>query len=236
MTQQSRGPIIAPGPASAVPQVGEEQRVNRTSTTARRIRPLVLAAATLAIAMLGSAGIASAAHVQVDPTTLTPPLQPYRVCYLDGQSIRCDTSTPASWANVPVFDLPCGTVYETATRVARSVRYYNLDKLLVERNAEEEINGIWTLSPTGSGPALQIRVNDGWHEHFVIPGDLDSDVERAHGSFLHVISLGNVILDVGIRLEPSDTGHGYFLGENGAAFFEGTDPVKEAILCAALAP
>jgi hypothetical protein len=236
MTRQSRSPIVAPGPASAVPQVGEEQHVNQTSTTARRASRLVLAATMLAIAMLGSAGIASAAHVQVDPTSLTPPLQPYRVCYLDGQSIRCDTSTNASWAIVPAFDLPCGTVYESATRVGRSVRYYNLDKLLVERNAEEEINGSWTLSPTGAGPFLQIRVNDGWHEHFVIPGDLNSDVERAHGSFLHVISLGNVILDVGIRFEPSDTGHGYTFGTAASNIFDGTDPVREAELCAALAP
>jgi hypothetical protein len=147
--------------------------VNPISTTAHRASWLVLAATTLAIAMLGSAGIASAAQVQVDPTSLTPPLQPYRVCYLDGQSIRCDTSGTTTLANVPVFDLPCGTVYETGTDVRRAVRYYNLDKLLVERNAEEEYNGMWTLSPTGGGLSVQLRANDGWHEHFVIPGDLD---------------------------------------------------------------
>jgi hypothetical protein len=203
--------------------------VNRTSTTARRTQPLVLAA-TLAIAMLGSAGIASAAQVQVDPTSLTPPLQPYRVCVLDGQSIRCDTSGTGTVVNSPAFDLPCGTVYETGTDVRRAVRYYNLDKLLVERNAEEEYNGMWTLSPTGGGPSVQLRANDGWHEHFVIPGDLDSDSERAHGSFLHVISFGNVILEVGLYL-PDGTHDGYK-----RVPFDGTDPEAEAKLCAALAP
>jgi hypothetical protein len=217
-------------PRKTEPQVGEEHRVNRTSTSARRIRRLVLVAATLAVVMLGSAGMASAAHVQVDPTSLTPPLQPYRVCYLDGQSIRCDTSGTTTVANSPAFDLPCGTVYETGTDVRRAVRYYNLDKLLVERNAEEEYNGMWTLSPTGGGPSVQLRANDGWHEHFVIPGDLDSDSERAHGSFLHVIAFGNVILDVGLYL-PDGTNDGYT-----QVPFDGTDPEAEAKLCAALAP
>src|SRR5438876_4039554 len=86
-------------PPKTEPQVGEEQRVNRTSTTARRIRRLVLSGATLAIALLGGVGITSAAQVQVDPTSLTPPLQPYRVCYLDGQSIRCDTSGTTTVTN-----------------------------------------------------------------------------------------------------------------------------------------
>lgn len=202
------------------------------SRVARVGRQLVVTATTVAIALLAT-GSVSAAHVRVDPTTLTPPLLPYRVCYLDGESIRCDTSNIDSWANVPIFDLPCGTVYETATDDRRAVRYYNLDKLLYERNAEEELNGTWTLSATGGGPTLQTRASDGWHEHFVVPGDFDSDVERAHGSFLHVF-LGNVILDVGIRLEPTDVGHGYMFGTAESNIFDGTDPFREAELCSAL--
>lgn len=201
-----------------------------------RSRPLVVVVAVLAVLLLAGAPGVSAAHTRVDPTTLTPPLKPFRVCYDDGQWIRCDTSNTDTWANVPIFDLPCGTVYESATNVAHSTRWYNQDRLLVERTNEERLSGVWTLSPGGAGPSVRIRVDDGWHEHFVIPGDLSSDVERAHGSYLHVLSLGNDILDVGLRLSPEDTQHGYTSFSPDSNIFDGTDPLGAAILCAVLAP
>ncbi len=77
-------------------------------------------------------------------------------------------------------------------------------------------------------------MNDGWHEHFVIPGDLSSDVERAHGSFLHVIGTGNLLLDVGVRLSPDETQHGYSFFDPASNIFDGTDQARAAILCAAL--
>ncbi len=208
--------------------------MNQIPTTAHRTWRLVLAATTLAIALLGTAGMASAARVQVDPTSLTPPLKAFRVCVLEGERISCDTSTTDSWANVPILELPCGTLYESATRVGKSVRYYNLDKLLVERNAVEKIDGSWTLSPVGAGPALTISADDGWHEHFVVPGDLSSDVEQAHGSFLHVKSVGSTILDTGFQLSPGDIRNGHEFGTPDAFLFDGTDPAREAVLCAAL--
>jgi hypothetical protein len=42
-----------------------------------------LTAVTLAIASLGAATVTSA-HTLVDPTSLTPPLKPFRVCFEDG--------------------------------------------------------------------------------------------------------------------------------------------------------
>src|SRR5712691_10621786 len=82
-----------------------------------KARPLFLIAAILAIASLVGASDASA-HTRVDPTTLTPPLKPFRICFQAGPWVKCDTSTPTtSFENVAItdFDLPCGTIYQSGT-------------------------------------------------------------------------------------------------------------------------
>ena len=112
-----------------------------------KARSLFLIAAILAIASLVGASVASA-HTRVDPTTLTPPLKPFRICYEDGPWVKCDTSTPTtSYANQanPDFDLPCGTIYESGTVTTHSTRWYK-NLLLVERNAQEHIDGTWSLA------------------------------------------------------------------------------------------
>ena len=191
---------------------------------------LVAALSTTAIA----SPVAVHAAESVDGTTLTPPVIPGTPCFADGRWIRCETGFTASWANEPAFGLPCGTVYESAMQVRRSTRWY-LDRLLVERDATERIRGTWSLSPTGDGPFVEIRVNDGWHEHFLVPGDLASDAEAAHGSFLRVTSLGNVILDAGVYL-PGDVHHGYTTITTESNIFDGTDPTGAAALCDVLVP
>ena len=74
------------------------------STVIRRSMKGILAAIVLAAASLGGASGASA-HTRVDPTTLTPPLQPFRVCYQEGPWVNCDTSGVSSVTNEAAFDL-----------------------------------------------------------------------------------------------------------------------------------
>ena len=52
---------------------------------------IFVCASLLAIASLGGASGVSA-RTPVDPTTLTPPLQPFRLCYEQGPWVNCDTS------------------------------------------------------------------------------------------------------------------------------------------------
>ena len=89
-------------------------------------RRLLFVAAILAVASFGGATSASA-HTLVDPTTLTPPLKPFRVCYEDGPWVKCDTSGPTeTYTNVeqPDFGLPCGSLYESATITSHATRWY----------------------------------------------------------------------------------------------------------------
>jgi hypothetical protein len=190
-----------------------------------KARRILLSAAIVAIASLVGASVTSA-HTRVDPTTLTPPLKAFRICYQDGPWVKCDTSSPptsyANQANTD-FDLPCGTIYESGTVTSHATRWYR-DLLLVERNAQQHIDGTWSLSPTGSGPTVAFAQDNSWHETFLVPGDLSSDSEVEHGSF-RVPALGAEFHDSGIIL-PDGTGHGH------TAF---TDAAK-AQLCALLTP
>jgi len=173
-----------------------------------RSRRLLLVAAIAALTSLGGATAASA-HTLVDPTTLTPPLKPFRVCYEDGPWVKCDTSDPTTtYANQPIddFGLPCGTIFESATIATHATRWYQ-NLLLVERDAQEHIGGTWSLSPTGSGPTVAFAADNSWHETFLVPGDLSSDSEVFHSAF-RVPALGAGFHDAGIYL-PDGAQHGH---------------------------
>jgi len=173
-----------------------------------RSRRFLLVAAIAALTSLGGATVVSA-HTLVDPTTLTPPLLPFRVCYEDGPWVRCDTSGPTrTYANEETdFGLPCGTIYESATIETHATRWYQ-NLLLVERDAQEHVKGTWSLSPTGSGPTVAFAADDNWHETFLVPGDLSSDSEVSHGSFLRVPALGAGFHESGIGMRDG-TQHGH---------------------------
>ncbi|HEX5823847.1 MAG TPA: hypothetical protein VFY18_05230 [Candidatus Limnocylindrales bacterium] len=167
----------------------------------RRTRPILVVIA-LAIGALGGAPGASARSF-VDPTTLTPPLKPFRVCWQLGPEVQCDTGGTASIENEPADDSPCGQIYETSTEVSNSTRWYR-DGLIVRRKVEESVRGTWSLSPTGDGPTVVFMRNMSWDEHFTIPGDLTSGVASTRGSVLRVPSLGSDVHESGLIVPNGD--------------------------------
>jgi hypothetical protein len=185
----------------------------------RRVLVPVIVAAALGAVM----GVpAAAAHTLVDPTTLTPPLKPFRVCFDDGQWVKCDTSGPTVFfENEPALDLSCGTAYLTGTEETKATRWYDEDLLLVERNAVDTLRGTLSLSPDGSGPTAEIAADFSWHEAFPVPGDLSSDVEVSHGNFVRIQGLGAVGMDAGTFRED-----GSFRGHAGEA-----SPEADAAIC-----
>jgi hypothetical protein len=157
-----------------------------------RSRRFLLVAAIAALTSLGGATITTA-HTLVDPTTLTPPLRSFRICYEDGPWVKCDTSGAGGYENQEIFDgpafgLPCGTIYETETDTAHATRWYDENLLLVERDAQQHITGTWSLSPTGSGPTVAFAADNSWHETFLVPGDLSSDSKSFTAPFASRLS------------------------------------------------
>ena len=180
-------------------------------------------AATIMLAVVSLAGASSvSARTLVDPTSLTPPLQPFRVCYQEGPWVNCDTSGVTSISNEPAFDVSCGTVYETSTDIRHATRWYR-DGLLVERIVQSRVRGTWSLSPTGAGARVGFMMDRSWDERFLVPGDLSSDSEVSHGNFVRVDGMGSLGRETGIWL-PDGTHHGLLTD----------DPSSEVLFCALL--
>src|SRR5262249_48514085 len=97
---------------------GGVMRFCGTQFTLRRMGrlpvPAVAAAAPRVAAACPLAGAASAGRPIPDPPVLQPPPPPGAVCRADGPHVICDTFLDTTLENEPVFDLPCGTVYETS--------------------------------------------------------------------------------------------------------------------------
>ena len=82
-----------------------------------RVRRPFLAASILAIATL-TAATGTSARTPVDPTSLTPPLKAFRVCYQEGPFVHCDTSGVDEFVNEPTDEVPCGLLTRPRRRSA----------------------------------------------------------------------------------------------------------------------
>jgi hypothetical protein len=193
----------------------------------RAATPVLAAVAALAAAALTLVGPAGAGE-QIDPSVLQPPPPPGAVCRADGPYVICDTFLDATLENEPVFDLPCGTVYETSADHRDGTRWY-VDNLLVKRRVVAHLTGTWSLSPIGQGPTVALDGSWNWWIRLAVPGDESTGELTSHGTDLRVSGpgLGGLIHDAGISY-PDETHHGI------ARFFD--TPEAAGALCAALAP
>ena len=186
-----------------------------------RTRRPILLAIVLTICSLGLASGAQA-RTPVDPTSLTPPLKPFRVCWQLGPYVQCDTSGVTT--TVDSGDMPCGTVYQTTTDTSNSTRWYQ-NGLIVRRAVQERGRGFWTLSPTDAGPIVEFSYAFSWDEHVAIPGDINSAIRDVRGLTVQVPVLGASYHESGLYLGADDITHG--LSTSG-------DPAAIARLCSLL--
>lgn len=194
--------------------------------TWRITTPLLAALMALAATAFALAGAAAAGRPIADPSVLQPPPPPGAVCRADGPYVICDTFLDTTLENEPVFDLPCGTVYETSADNRDGTRWY-VDNLLVKRRVVAHLTGTWSLSPTGEGPTVAVDGNWNWWIRLAVPGDESTGALTSHGTDLRVSGpgLGGMIHDAGITY-PDGTHHGI------ARFFD--TPEAAAALCTAL--
>jgi hypothetical protein len=173
----------------------------------------------------------AAASKAVDPAALTP--APLLVgaeaeCRADGRWILCHTTLALELVNEPVFDLTCGTVYETSRDVRLGIRWYNAaDSVIVKRHVTEDLGGAWSLSPDGAGPTVAISAHTNWYDsQYADPNDIDSGVTESHGEFTVRAPGFGVIAHVAGLDRPDDTHRGVFRPIE--------DPAVAATLCDAL--
>jgi hypothetical protein len=175
----------------------------------------------------------AAASKVVDPAALTP--APLLVgaqaeCRADGRWILCHTTVALEPVNEPVFDLACGTVYETSRDVRLGTRWYNAaDSVIVKRHVRQDLEGTWSLSPDGAGPTVAISAHANWYDsQYADPNDIDSGVGAAHGEVtVQAPGLGVIAHIAGLD-RPDDAHRGVF------RFID--DPAVASALCEALTP
>ena len=190
-------------------------------------RSSLASSAAAAVLLAASAiSVGASGHQPVDPATLSPQPPGGAVCWSTGTAVRCDTVFDASYANEPAMDLPCGTVYATATDIRTSIRTYEAG-LLVRRQVHVTADGFWTLSPTGAGPKVTFVTHSGFGEDYLVPGDLSSAVGSAQGTDLLARSpQGGVIVHISGQTHGEERFTGHFVPPD--------DPSVAPALCAAL--
>jgi hypothetical protein len=191
------------------------------------LRALAPAVALALVAGLLVAAPASAG-TSIDPSTLTPPPPPGAECRLGGQWIICQTSFVEDFVNEPIIGLPCGQIYETSHDVRSGIRFYNSEGLLVRRFVTQDVEGTWSLSPTGEGPTADVRVHANWWIVLAVPGDESTGALTQHGNEFTASSPGfGVIAHIaGLDLPEGD--------HRGVFRVVEADPQVAAELCAAL--
>jgi len=185
--------------------------------------------AALAIGIVGlllsvGSGPASAGPI-LDPNTLTPPPPPGSSCRADGAWAVCHTVFVEDLVNEPIFDLPCGTVYQTSHDPRTGLRWY-LHGLLVRRHVFSSLNGTWSLSPDGTAPTLAFVAYPNWIDIYTVPGDVESAIETLQGNELTVFLPGRSLHIAGIDVDEEHRG----------VFRDLADPEAAADVCRALAP
>ena len=184
--------------------------------------------AALAIGIVGvllavASGPASAGPI-IDPNTLTPPPPDGSSCRADGAWAVCHTVFVEDLVNEPIFDLPCGTVYQTSHDPRTGLRWY-FDDLLVRRHVFSSVSGTWSLSPDGAGPTIAFVGHPNWIDIYAVPGDPDTAVETLQGDELTVFLPGRTLHVAGIDIDEEHRG----------VLREISDPEAASAVCGALA-
>ncbi len=117
------------------------------------------AAISLALAAVLSATPARAGG-RVDLDDLVPSPPPSADCGLDGNWVICHTAVVHEPVDEPIIELPCGTVYETAIDARRGTRWYDAGSgVMQKRFVAQDLDGMWSLSPTGRGETVAITAH-----------------------------------------------------------------------------
>lgn len=168
-----------------------------------------------------------AVRALVDPSSLTPEPPPGAVCWGVGGGTICHTERTFASENEPIFDLPCGTVYQTGTDIRLGLRWYDADKNLVRLSYTQTANAIWSLSPEGADPTVTVTARANWTGLFAVPGDESTEYGgHTAGEGVKVWSPGVGVIALVAGIDAGETHHGIFIVPE--------DPAVITEICAAL--
>jgi hypothetical protein len=165
---------------------------------------LSILASTILLAVAASSGAVAASPHQVDPAAMVPPLNPAYdpwICTDTGAGPVCRGTFTDSWSNADT-GLLCGDrpIYTTGSFDSAGTRWHLPDGRATHTVFQDKDVEVWSLSPTGAGPILNVSFQ--WIEHFdyPIPGDRSTRVATSTGSYWQVTAKGHGLVwhDVGL--------------------------------------
>ena len=144
----------------------------------------------------------SAGGPYTDLDSLQPPPPPGADCKSSSASkVECDTFKDFDFDHEPLFDLSCGTVFETSREHRDGYRWY-VDGKAVARHVLGHTDGIWT---TGNGRVATLTANFNSRSIWQTPGDHSTVLETYHGDQyrLSARGVGTILAWTG-RDDPED--------------------------------
>jgi hypothetical protein len=155
-----------------------------------------------------AADAALAAKETVDPSTLTPPLDPdIFTCVRQGRGILCDGRQADAYADLsPGPEFACGDrlILVTGFQVETTRAWNDAEGRRLKVKSHGTFDETWRLEGS-SGPEL--RAHGSWNEHFVYttPGDIATRTQTITGNEVSAIApgQGNIFQNTGItRIDP----------------------------------
>src|SRR5215211_4604394 len=121
---------------------------------------------TVLVALLAATAAAGSPHA-VDPTTVTPPLNPSLTwsCFDTATGPICQGTLEASYQNEPI-DMTCdgSPVYVTGSGSDRTTRWHLPDGRATKTISNDSFEDRLSLSSTGDGPTVSVRGH--WNQHY----------------------------------------------------------------------
>jgi hypothetical protein len=184
----------------------------------------LLVAALLAV--LVAAPVTAASPHTVDPSTVTPPLNPGFApwtCIATGGGPVCRGTESFSW-DAAGLGLSCGDhpIFTTGSASIDGTRWSAPDGRATDSAFHSDVVERWSLSANASGRSLLVRARFNEAFHYGTPGDLSTRTYRLTGGYYQVTAAGTGLVwhDTGYSFTPAGADaptvlHGQHDSENG---------------------
>jgi len=161
------------------------------------------------LAFAGPTVVAASSPHQVDPATVSPPLNPTFdpwVCTATGGGPICRGTTSFTWTALDL-GLSCGgrPIYTTGESTVSGTRWSTPDGRATSSGFHSEAIERWSLAPSGGAPSVRVRARFNESFDYGVPGDLTTRVYTLTGGYYQVTATGAGIVwhDVGYaRTDP----------------------------------
>jgi len=192
-----------------------------------------------AAAALAAPARAASPH-EVDPSTMTPTLNPNFApwtCFESGNGITCKGEMRNDWVNED-SGMSCAgqPIYTTGSGWEFATRWHTADGRATRTVVHLDYRDRFTLSPVGDGPSVNGKASWGRHYTYAIPGATSSRTLTEVGNWWVITSPGSGIVFHDTGLVEYETGQDFeeIAVAHGIHDSIADDGAAESAICGAL--